>query len=492
MASRGKAFAVVVLLTVLLCAGNGFAQASAANGAGSAAASTQPAPAATRAAPRVLTVVPADAWGAVGVNNLQQLDAEVMQLANKLSLPIFFPPSGLVQMALGITQGFDSSGGIGMIFLSKLKYGQVTGWEIFPNLPVPMVLAVSATNPKELIDSMGGKPAEEKGLFSAMVGKQPVVAAVKGRFVLFASDAALVKAVADTGATATATQPVTAVIKPAFARQINGSNLFVMLNVKPIATTFEPMVRGFIATMNAMRQAAKAQGGAASTQPEPDVAAMTQQYYEILTKQVDRLAVLGSLDSTGLTLSGLVTFQPDTLLYKVFAAIKPTGTPLLAGLPDGNYVLAAGGVKTSQKYVKDLAELFTKPWLDAMKASGNPKLVKTAEEQAKIVDMRVQLDQMRRSGHLGVYLLPAAEDGLLTAGLSAEVTDGPKAYALVKKITKAQFDAMSVEQPKVKDFLAAVAYTPDAETVDSMKVDTLLIDVTKSAGHLPQDEQGRC
>lgn len=472
MASRGKAFVVVALLTSLAITGYSFAQTMPGNKADKeAAASSRPAATTTKAAPTILTVVPADAWGVIGANNLERLDSEVMRLASKLSLPIFFQPSGLLQMGLGITQGFDARGGLGVIFLDKMKYGQAKDWETFNNLPAPIVLAIAATDPQLLIKSMGGQPGEEEGTFTATLGKDAVVAAVKGSYVLFSPDADLVKAVAGVGAPAT--RPATATLPASLVRQIDGSNLFVLVNVKSIASAVDPLVRGLIQMLGA---AAQAQSGAEAT---PNMSVVAGAYFDILTKQVDRLVILGNLESEGLMLSGLLTFQPNTLLNKAFAAIKPTDQTLLSTLPDGQFVLAAGGASSGEQYVKEVAELFSKPMLDALKSSGNPTLVAAAEQQTKIMNLRVQLNQMQKAGRVGVYVQPNAENGLLAVVVDAQFEDGVKAYDLIKQIAKLQAESASAQQTKAKEFLEAVTYTPEAETVDSTKVNVLLLDVTK-------------
>lgn len=469
MAHRSKAFLVAALLTLFVSTAVGFAQTAPVQGAAEATASK---PAATRPVPNLLTVVPADAWGVVGVNNMEKLDSEVMRLASKLSLPIFFAPSGLVQMGLGIMQGFDARGGIGMIFLDKIKYGQAAGWEMFPNLPAPMVLAVASTDPQEMIKSLNGKPGEEEGTYNAVLGKEKVVAAAKDGYVVFAPDATLVKAVAAVGG-APATRPVITTLHAGLVKELKDSNLFVLLNVKPITATVAPIVRGLIATFSA---AAQAQAGA---QGAPNMGEAAGAYFDILSKQVDRLAVLGNLNTDGLTLSALVTFQTNTMLQKVFAAIKPANQPLLADLPAGQFVLAAGAIKTSDQYAKDLAELFSKPMLDAMRSSGNPVMVAAAEQQTKIMNLRLELNRMQQSTRFGIYLQPNAENGLVAAVASGQFADGAKAYDLIKQIVKLQVDSLTAQKPKAKDFLEAVTYTPAAETVDNMKVDVLLFDVTK-------------
>ena len=478
MTSRGRTFAIAALMGLFAAAGASLAQAPARESGGQAAA-TRPS-ATTRATAPVLNLVPADAWGVVGINNLSELSNEAMRLMSKLGVPPFFSPSGLIQMGLGLTQGFDDSGSMAMIFLDRIKYGDARSWTSFGGLPAPMVLAIPATDPQLLIKGLAGEPAEEEGVLAVTLGKDPAFATVKGSYVLVAPDASLLKAVAGTPAT----QPVTRVLQPGVARQINGSNLFVMVNVKPIAAVLEPIVQGLLPMLGAAAQGAQAQAGTAGA--TPDFAAIGSAYFDILSKQVDRLVVLGNLDSDGLMLSALVTFQPDTLLNEVFAATKPTDQVLLAGLPEGQFVLAAGQVQTTHENVRELAELFGKPMLEALKGSASPVMAAAAERQERIMNLRIQLAQMQESSAIGIYLQPkGGENGLVTVTARGRFQDAAKAYDLIRQVVQAQVEAVVAQQPKAKALIEATTYTPEAETSDSAKVHVLLLDVTKLRDAMP-------
>jgi hypothetical protein len=209
------------------------------------------------------------------------------------------------------------------------------------------------------------------------------------------------------------------------------------------------------------------------------MATMVSTYIDILTKQLDKVLVFATLEPGGLHLSGLVAFQPDTLLAKVFAAAKPSGRPLLAGLPGGTFVLVAASEQTGQEYAKPLADLFMKPYMDAMRASKNPALVAAAEQQEKMLDARIQLAKLQQAGQAGLYMLPKSNEALLGLLVVGRFTDTAKAYDLIKQNIKSQVDLISQQQPKVKEFLELVTYTPEIETVDGAKVDTLLLDMTK-------------
>jgi hypothetical protein len=222
-------------------------------------------------------------------------------------------------------------------------------------------------------------------------------------------------------------------------------------------------------------QGAQSGGDAAMMQLLP---VMVNTYIDVLSKQLDRALIFAGLEPNGLHLSALVTFQPDTVLAKAFAAAKPSGKPLLSGLPGGTFVLAAGSEQTGQEYTQQLMDLFVKPYLDAMRASGSEALVAQADQQAKMTEVRIQLTKMQKATQIGAYLLPRGENGTLGVVVSGQFSDTAKAYALVKQNIKTQVDSAAAQQPKFKAFLEAVTYTEEAETVDGAKVHTLLADLT--------------
>ena len=471
MTSRGKVFAGIAFIGLLTAANCGFAQTTAQPAAEPASAP------ASRPAGSVMSVVPADAWGVVGLNNLEQLDTEVMRIGQKLGLPIFFAPSGLIQMGLGITQGFDPAGGMALIVLNGTKYPGAANWSMAQGFPMPVVVALAATDSKALIQSLNGKPTEEDPTISSVTLQQEAVfATTKGGYVLIGPDVEILKSLAANGAAAT--QSAAEALKPGFIKHATSSKIFIYINAKPVLATYGPVIKGMLAFAAAAAQGAEGQAGAGAA-TGPTMAMMASSYIDVLSKQVDKLLVFADLEPNGLHLSALFTFQPDSLLAKVWAAAKPSGKPLLAGLPGGAFVLAASQEQWGQEYVQQLADLFTKPYMDALRASNNAALVAQAEQQAKVTDVRIQLAKLQQAGQVGVYQLPKGQEGELAVVAAGQFKDTAKAYDLIKQNVKSQVDFVVAQQPKAKDFVAAVTYTPEAETVEGAKVDTLLLDLTQ-------------
>ncbi len=150
----------------------------------------------------------------------------------------------------------------------------------------------------------------------------------------------------------------------------------------------------------AMSQGAQAQ--ASSGAPNgPMMAATVNSYINVFSKQLDKALIFAGLEPNGLHLSALVSFQSEALLAKVFAAAKPSGKPLLAGLPAGDYIVAAASETTNQDFAQPLMDMFYKPYLDAMRASGNPAMAARADLTAKLGTVRVQLAKLQRSSQTG-------------------------------------------------------------------------------------------
>lgn len=470
MASRANAFVVSALLGLGVMVNCAWAQTE------PAAPATRPSAATTRPAGAILNVVPADAWGAVVLNNLNSLDTEIVQLTGRLGLPIMVMPSTMLPAVLGLPQGVDPAGGMAMIFMDRVKYGQSRNWQLFGDMPAPVVLAVAARDPQALIKAMQGQAGEVEGVWSVTLQDEELFAAVKSGYVVLAPDAELVQAVA--GAGVPATQPARSVLQPGAIRQMAGADFYAYVNVKPIAEAVDPIVRGMLMMMGAAAPAAEgAEAGTAMG------AATAGAYFDILSKQVDKLVVLGDLQGQGLLLSALVTFQPDTVLAKALAALEPAEGSLLAGLPDGTFVVAGGGIQTGKQYSRQIAELFSKPVIESMRGSGSPALQAAATQQAKMMDIQLQLEKLQQSSSFAAYMQPKGAEGSLTMVVSGRYTDAAKAYELVQQLVKMQVQSMLAQAPTpdAQRVLEAVTYTPDAETVNGAKVHTLLVDMTKLA-----------
>ena len=135
-------------------------------------------------------------------------------------------------------------------------------------------------------------------------------------------------------------------------------------------------------------------------------------------------------------------------------------------------------------------DLFTKPYMDALRASDNPALAAQADQQAKMAEVRVQLSKMQKATQFAAYVLPKGEKGTLGVVAAGQFTDAAKAYDLIKQNIKTQVDSTAAQQPKFKAFLETVTYTEEAETVDGVKVHTLLADMTQlpKAMDVPEDK----
>ncbi len=464
MTFRGKVLAVVALSGLLIAPQVGLAQPA-----------PQAAAPATRPASSILDAAPADAWAVIGANDLGKLDTQVMSLGQKLGLPIFFAPSGLVQMGLGITQGFAPSKGIAVIVLNPTKYAGAANLGMFANVPMPVVLALGTNNAEALVESLGGRQTETPGVWSVMLQQEPAYAALKSGYLLLSGSTDIVAALAASGAAAT--QPVAQALKPGMIDYVKGSDIFIYVNTKAAMATYGPVLKGLLAFAAAAAQGAQGQAGTDTAGPNMAMAGAA--YVDVVTEQVDQLLVWLDLDATGLDLSALVTFQPDTVLQKAFAAAKPSGKPLLAALPGGSYVIVGGQERTGKQYTREVTDLFTRPYLQAMKTSGEPAMVAAAKHQEKVQDLQIQINELQQSGHFGLYQLPKADEAAVGAVLVGQFTDAAKAYDLIKTLVKSQVDFAAEQDPKAKEFSEAATYTEGVETVDGAKVNTLLVDLSQ-------------
>jgi len=445
-----------------------------------APATTPPAsvPAAAKAA-SLLEIVPADAWAVLAINDLQALDADVVQVSTKLGFPVPFAPSGLLKLASGVNQEVNLAGSVGAILLDINKFKNVRGWSFMNDLPVGVVVAAAAPDAASLLQSLNAQLLPESDISTVTLLGQSVFAAKKAGFVLFCPDLEVLKAViGEPAAGGSARLLKSALSKPTLSACAS-ADIYLLINIKPIATTYVPVLAALVSQQMAAAQAAQTQAAGKPLGAAFNQLALVPTYLNILAAQLNDFALTAELSDKGLNLSALLGFQPDGLFAKVFASAKPTEEPLLTGLPAGQVILAMGQQRFGQEYARQMVELFTQPMIKMLKESGNPELAALAEKQIRSIDLQVQMAELQGNTSWGLYRLGGSQEGLLAAAVVTASKDPAKLWEVLKQYVSEQMSLTVAQQPQLKPLLDAAVLTPDAETVGEVKVHNLLLDVTR-------------
>jgi len=445
-------------------------------------------PSATAAArTSLLDIVPADAWALVVVNNLQQLDADVVQLTTKLGLPITIVPSGLLQMALGLSQGIDRTSQLGLVVLDKTKFGQLSPCPVI-GIELPVAVFIPVTDFQQFLAGLAAEKTESAGLWKATIAGQSLLIARKDNYAVAALERKVLNALL--GAKPASQAPKATLGKTLTdqtRKTLEACDAFTLVNVGAIVKAYMPMLRAMLPALEMMPPEMQASPQAAQ------IRQMHQAFKQLenLASQFRYIALAADLNDRGLNITGIAVCTPGSLFAKLASACTPTDKSLLSGLPAGQYIFALGALKCGQEYAKQLCETFMKPATEQMEAlakslaTSNPEQAQMFEEMARaqkrMFELIEQLAPMQRTASLAIYKRPEA--GALSVIGIAGFTDAAKAWSLVKELVSVEVELLEAvpserERADVKKFLECVTYTPAAETIDDAKVDTLLLDVT--------------
>jgi hypothetical protein len=483
----------------------------------------------------VLQLVPDDAWGFVVLKSLNDLDDKAAQVKEAIGAEFPTPITPMVLMMLNVGDKLDMAAPVGAVMMDARKYGPGNTGEALVLLvpakdPKALLDALSVKETEENNGAAdegqsgkpkgkskgkgagkgdsnnvlnqpetkkppkeGGKPEEEKetteGLTKIQVMGQPHFAAVKGKYLIVGSNQECVTKVAKTKKTAAEG------FAEARAKAVDKSDVYISIAMSSVTNAYKDMFMPLLQMMTA------------ATDPEGK---NVKQLVKVLT-EISAVDLSLCFDKGGLTLLMLMSPVKDSDMEKVMADQKNSDKSLLTMLPAEKYLFTMG---TTGGY-SEANEKFSGQNMvsQLIKSSGTKGL---NEEAVKALDAEL-LKLAKASGPtaLCVSLLPDGAEGMFGVTMVAEPKD-PKDYvSCLRNIYKTAWsvtesggqekaaeknaegdkgkdeqkaggkrggdDEKKGKEPKggVKEELAKVkenvVHTPDAETIDGAKVDTLTV-----------------
>ncbi|MFH0980241.1 MAG: hypothetical protein V2A79_01715 [Planctomycetota bacterium] len=395
---------------------------------------------ADEAAPDVLAVAPADAWGVICVRQMGEMDKKLNTLVQQLNLPSPFPnPISMGLSMLGFVSGVDATGGVGLVFLPAPSFQAVRD---------RIVVLIPTKDLKELLSLM--EPEEvEPGISKVILQNQPLFAAQKTAHAVLSPSLDAVKAVL------ASTASVRSKLNPYQAKHYEKDDLLLWINAEGVTTSGPfKMLAPMLQMMNV------------------DPAMLTG---------LRTLAVSLRITPAGLGFGFFADAIPGSDADKTMSSQKGTTESLLLGLPKDRYVLGYGGMSSkeaSEMGAGMLAKILDHPQIQALQLD--------PAKLAQLKDMLLARVKLLRTLSVGIWGLSEGPDGLVASakvvGLDGDPKEGLALFAELVTLIKGGL----IPDPKAASMLAGLEYKVGAETLNGVSVDHLSFDLAKAFGEEAQ------
>jgi hypothetical protein len=430
---------LAVVLTLLIVTANSFGQA----------------------ASGVMSEVPAKSLIVFHVKNMTELSQEVASWSKNLGLtPDQAGPTGdllgFVTGQLKITKGLKLDGDLAVAMINN---GQGFNG---PNRPVIVLFPV--TSYADFIANFADAKTDG-GITTASMGGSPSYIANWGNYAAIAPSQDLV---------ATAPTPGELTVTPAAQKELDSKDVSMLVNMAQVRTLALPIIaaqRGVALAQitQGIRQSPYAKYAPVLRVAFNEIADLAN---EVLT-DCDAVTLGVNLASDGISSTMLVDFRPDSHFGKLLAAGKNTDKSLVAGIPDGKYLMLGGNIADP-----DAAAEMISRYIDPVQA----ELTKLGADGQVANDYISAIKDMVRARTGGAYALVVPEGELGTSPLMQMIGIGTgdaktlqAANAKILQTQQAQLKGIGPASP------AQATFTPGAKTLDGVQFDQYHVGFDMSA-----------
>jgi hypothetical protein len=397
-----------------------------------------------------LKLVPADAWGFALIPNFDKLDSAVNRIQSEtVGMPMFAARESLAMIGLG--EGLNTAGAHGLVVLDHKKFGGDDGEGAF-------VLIVSATNADAMLKEFSPEP-EVDGLIPCTIDFEPWYARKSGDFLIVAKNKDAAKAMMNPSETMDK-------VTSSDRKEIMGRRvLTVSAAVKPILAAYSSELTG----------ALKAEEGMSDAEIKPVRMAID------LYRGVNWADAALGFDDSGLTLNVLLDAAADSDMGKMISGAKGAAS-LLSGLPGGDYLATFAfsnyQVESTEGMIQEVFQ----------SVISNAPIEKEEDKKSFRAAMDGMFDIIKSIERTGMCVSALKSgDGMIGAAAVIHTKESGKTVESVRSVVGIALEAMKRHDEEGK-MGGIVVHTADAETIDSVKVDHILIDPTKAPDGMDEEE----
>lgn len=414
----------------------------------SAAAVFVAAPAMAGPTTDVLKHVPKDAWGFAVVRSINTIDKNIAQLQD-FGLPIMpgFRLGALLQNPpFNLGDSADLERPLCVVMLDMKKFGKADAENAPPDASRAVALLLPAKDPKAIMKKLAVGESEGAGVRKISITDQQLYAVEMDNYLVVGKSEKTVKEISAYSGDG----PPLADARKALMEL---TDVYVSFSVDHVYGTYGMQ---FAPVMQmAMMQA--------------DPTGKSWQRFDKLVKEMDSFDFGLRMDDKGIAMRGLLLPKKDSDLEQFMKDTKNIKSSKLKLLPKEDYLVAWGSTMS----YSDQAEKF---------ADQNPiaSLVRTLQladvDQAtvKAIDAEcMKLTKEAKAQATTFTMLPGGSQGRIGFASVVE-TDKPEMYIDgIRKIYKNIWRISSSEE--LKKAKGLLTHTPDAETIEGGKVDTLTL-----------------
>jgi len=426
---------------------------------------------------QVLEQIPAESLVVLKVNNLEQTSAKLAKFAQDLGLAMMVPqlndPLGAMLQEMGIQNGLDKTGELAFAFIDPAVSNVAEDKSMVILFPVSDFDAFVANFP-------GAKTENGVAEVTMPKGNQPGFIANWGKYAAVSPSKEIV-AMTHGGMKLTS---------PASSKELSGKDMVFFANIPAIKAKVGPsLAEGRAKAITEMEKELTKDPERAKFAPV--VKALINQGMNVVEEFLnDSTATTVSINfgETGITSTVLAEFAPDTYLGKMAAGVKTQSADLLAGLPEGKYLVyggSAGDPQTIEKLINDV--------LNPVMAELTTADPQAGEAAQRYINGLKAFSTGAKSSVMG-WVAPAGNLGQesIFQIVSIQTGDGEQMKAGYADMLAAQQTLMSqFGGEKMKNFMS-VETTPNAKTFGGVSFDSVAtkINVDPNDPQAAQMQQG--
>ncbi len=402
--------------------------------------------------------LPEDAVAFACVPNLKQLDDSFQQVVNDLGLQAFLPPPtnsavGMIKQYLPMLAGLDENGPLAVVLMPADNMGDL--WQ-------KLVFIASASDPKGMIEGMGGQPGEG-GVWTINLFGRPAFAAIGEKRVILTQTADLAKKVASSKG------GLDRKIQPGILKTMEGLDKAVWIDADHLLKLFKDQINALVGMMGMMQAAG---GPLGATQAEA-----TKQQVDMIVEGASSICFGVSLKKPGLGFRFGMSAKPGSEMARQIKVV-PTKESLLRGLPADKFLLAIGQVMDPAQLRASMKSL--DPYLEMLDAvEGLDK-----EQIGQLKSMVREWLPMFTGVRMLVQPIAPGPNGLFGVSIIMDTSSSKRWLELARKavetgkklLTDASAELIDEDVKKVVD---AIAYKLGAEEINGAKINHLTFDLSK-------------
>lgn len=407
--------------------------------------------AAPAAQAQVMKQVPSDALMVLKVNHLQDTNKKVATLMQKLGVDMLQPeladPLAWLQKSIGVKDGLDKTGEAALAILNKMEGRQP-----------PFLALVPITDYKAFVGNFPDAKAEgDLTLINIPRGPGQLYIADWGKYAALAADKELLAKKGDG----------LDVAGPA-GKELDGKDIVYYFNMPAIRKVALPKLKEnhqqFV--QNIVTGFNNRPGAAADSKFGPVIKVLADQILNIaegFLQDSQAVTISANLTPAGVNFRMMADFDAASYSGKLMQQVKKTDQPLLAGLPEGKYMLVAGGVQDPQSTARLAQDLFG-PVTKELQAAGDD-----AKPLLSLLSaMQTQMGAMQ-SDAMGLRMPTNAADGILQ-GVTVIHGDAKVIAETQKQQMANQQDLMKLIGGEAAAGTLKMTITPDAKTIGGVSL----------------------